>query len=213
LYVNILDSVTSTHKNLEADAQWRARLTQQEIATWRDEETFLTEVLAQFQKKRLYIVPVEEICQTLVDLITKPAIKKIYLSYPITAILKRDPKLLEAARKFAEDLRKKYVVFNPLAIKDLMGDEKDESGVMSQLRQNTVWRDFKLIDQSDMVVVYYPVEENSPGVNQEVMHGYTHDKDVYLFTPHRPSPFWDPQIAVTKRFDRFEELRDFLLSE
>ena len=212
-YVNVLDGVSSVHKNLEQDSQWKGRLRLDEIATWRDEETFLTEVLAQFQKKKFYLIPVEELSQTLTDLLLEPSIEKIYLSYPITAILKSNPKLLDEARNFAETLRRKYIVFNPLAIKDLMGDEKDDAGVLAQLRHGTVWRDFKLIDQSDMVVVYYPVQENSPGANREIFHGYTHNKDVYLYCPHKISPFWDPEIAVTKWFEKFEDLRDFLLSE
>jgi len=57
-------------------------------------------------------------------------------------------------------------------------------------------RDFKLIDQSDMIVSYIPELENglpglSSGVERELQHAFEHGKEVYvIWQPKRPpSPF------------------------
>lgn len=212
-YINIIDDIHVIRKRLESDPQWKGRLTPPELVTWRDEETFLTETLAQFQRKRFYLLARSEPISNIGNLIADPQMKKIYLSYPITAILDEKPELLREAEDFADELRKKYIVFNPLAIKDLLASPSPTDLATQSLRDSTVWRDFKLIDQSDMVVVYFPVKSNSPGVNQEIVYGYSHGKLVYLYYPHTLSPFWDPKISVTAQFDTFEALRDFLMKD
>jgi adenylate kinase len=213
VYVNIIDDIHLIKSRLEQDSQWKERLSAPEVITWRDEETFLTETFAEFQRKSFYLLARSEPPETLGNLIGEPAMKKIYLSYPITAIEKQKPELLQEAEQFADELRSKFVVFNPLSIKDLVAHGSADHKVTTELRENTVWRDFKLIAQSDMVVVYYPVEFNSPGVNQEIAYGFGHGKAVYLYYPHSLSPFWGKDVSVTARFDTFEGLRNYLLKE
>lgn len=211
VYVNLVDDITQVVGRLNSDTQWKERLTESEIITWRDEETFLTEMIAEVQNKRFYLLARAEPVETLVNLISEPKMKKIYLSYPITAILQQDPKLLEEVEAFGNELRTKYVVFNPLSIKDLVGNADKNSENLKSLRENTVWRDFKLINQSDMVVVYYPSEYNSPGVNQEINYGFSNGKKVHLFYPHALSPFWDERVSITHRYNTLEEMRKALL--
>jgi hypothetical protein len=57
-------------------------------------------------------------------------------------------------------------------------------------------RDFKLIDQSDMIVSYIPelpggIPGLSSGVERELQHAFEHGKEVYVvWRPQRnPSPF------------------------
>lgn len=215
LYVNFIDDIHIIHKNLSNDSQWANRLSLEEIIAWRDEEMFITETLAMFQKKHFYLIAASETIVTLGNMILNPDWKKIYLSFPITAIQQEQPELLDNASAIADELRKYYTVFNPLSIKDLKGLDNysaHKDNVQKQLKAATVWRDFKLISQSDIVAVYYPVEKNSPGVNQEIMYAFTHGKDVYIYYPKRfgLSPFWDPEIAVTKSFDSLDDFHSFL---
>ncbi|MFC1564416.1 hypothetical protein ACFL6G_05730 [candidate division KSB1 bacterium] len=214
MYVNFVDDAFRIYQNLEKDSQWSSRLSMEELAIWRDEEMFVTETLAMFQKKDFYLVAVEENLASLGNMLLYPERKKIYLSFPITAIQQEQPELLEEAAKVADKLREKFIVFNPLSVKDLTNPEVHGERVKKQLNAQTVWRDFKLIAQSDMVVVYYPVEKNSPGVNQEIMYAFTHGKDVYLYYPKKfgRSPFWDPELAVTKSFDNMKEFENYFES-
>ena len=212
IYVNLVDSVHNINVNLSKDSQWANRLSLEEIITWRDEEMFITETLAMFQKKRFYLIAVSETTESLSSLILHPGRNKLYLSFPITAIQQEKPELLDEAAAIADELRNYYLVFNPLSIKDLGELDNHRNTVQKQLKAATVWRDFKLISQSEIVAVYYPVEKNSPGVNQEIMYAFTHGKEVYLYYPKHfeLSPFWDPEIAVTKSFDVLSDFQSYL---
>lgn len=211
IYVNIVDNAVKIHAYLKDDSQWFERLTLEEIITWRDEEMFLTETLASFQKKEFFLIAAEEIISCLGNMLLYPERKKIYMSFPITAIQQEQPELLDEATSIANKLREKYIVFNPLSVKDLMDVEGLSKSTMKHLNAATVWRDFKLISQSNMIAVYYPVEKNSPGVNQEIMYAFTHGKEVYLYYPKKfgLSPFWDPELAVTESFESLDKFQQF----
>jgi adenylate kinase len=58
------------------------------------------------------------------------------------------------------------------------------------LGRATVIRDLRLIDQSDMNVVFYPTSQMSFGVLSEVIHAHTTGKKVYVIYPFKSiSPF------------------------
>ncbi len=59
-----------------------------------------------------------------------------------------------------------------------------------QLGRATVIRDLRLIDQSDMNVVFYPTSQMSFGVLSEMIHAHTTGKKVYIIYPYASiSPF------------------------
>ncbi len=61
-----------------------------------------------------------------------------------------------------------------------------------QLARATVVRDLRLIDQSDMNVVFYPTSQMSFGVLSEMIHAHTTGKKVYIVYPHKSmSPFME----------------------
>lgn len=216
IYVNFAADVLDIQENLSKDTQWANRLSLEEIVTWRDEEMFITETLAMFQKKRFYLIAIPEILTSLGAMIQYPDRKKLYISFPITAIQQDNPEMLDEAASIVGELQKYFIVFNPLSVKDLndISGENISRGIQKQLKAATVWRDFKLISQSDIVAVYYPVEKNSPGVNQEIMYAFTHGKDVYLYYPKHfgLSPFWDPQLTVTRSFDSVAAFQEYLIA-
>ncbi len=60
------------------------------------------------------------------------------------------------------------------------------------LGRATVWRDLRLIDQSDMNVVFYPTGQMSFGVLSEMLHAHATGKKVYIIYPFASmSPFLD----------------------
>ena len=215
-YVTIVDDYDAIRQRLDETEQWRGRLQLWEILVWRDEEAVITKILAQNFRKPYYLIAREEPPDILFNLMFKPARKKAYLSFPITAIEKEQPEKLEEVRQFLAELRKYLTVFNPLAMNELefarrLGEEQDEemtAEIMKVLDDQTVARDYQFIDQSDMVIVYYPVKEPSPGVLSELIYGFSHDKEVYMVFPYEISPFL--QFYCTEIFPTGEELIDHL---
>lgn len=79
-------------------------------------------------------------------------------------------------------------------------------------------RDFKLIDQSDMIVSYIPelpggLPGLSSGVERELHHAFEHGKEVYvIWKPQRsPSPFVTE--TATRIFRSIEEAMDFFRNQ
>jgi adenylate kinase len=215
LYVTIIDDYDVIQQRLEATDQWRGRLQLWEILVWRDEEVLITQILAQNFRKPHYVIARQEPPEILFDLMFRPERKKAYLSYPITAIEKDQPEQLDKVMDFLAELRKYLTVFNPLAMSELERtrklrgkEETITSEIVSILDDQTVARDYQFIDQSDMVIVYYPVKEPSPGVLSELIHGFSHDKEVYMVFPYEISPFL--QYYCTEIFKTGEELIDYL---
>lgn len=251
MYVTIVDNAHAVRARLER-SQWRGRLKLKDIIVWRDEEAFITEILAEYKRKPFYIVARREPPTLLLDLIRRverrrargerPALKA-YLSYPITHVL-GNPEHFKAKDEVKEALRRAgVVVFDPITVEDaaLVGwaedalcSEKSEvevevdgqritvsvqeiMDVRGDVIDQTVVRDYKLIDQSNVIVVFYPTTAVSPGVLNEIRYGFTHNKEVFAIFPHQTrSPFFE--YYTTRVFNSWEELidhlreRDFLVS-
>jgi adenylate kinase len=255
LYVTIIDNALSTKLRLDSREHWKGKLSLKEILMWRDEEVFLTRILARYQEKPHYIITVDQPVETLLNLIVKPEMNKSYLSYPITHMMKHG---FGKVKKFANRLRKKSVVFDPYSIRDreLIGalseskkkntlkghffdfETRRAMDVRLELKDDAVYyetdslkgtcdlkeikeaeqdiddqilqRDYALIDQSDMVVVYYPPEAPlSPGVISEMVYGFSNNKEVNaLWLPKEdPSPFFKGISKVhLKEKDLFSHL-------
>jgi len=211
MYITINDNITDIHSTLKEDDQWEARQFEyEELITWQNEEIFLTRFMADYDNRPFYLIAKREPVESIYRIFLKSGnIKKAYISYPITAIKKENPEILSQVNIAANELRKKIIAFNPLSITDL----DFEPGIfgseaVKHLRESTVERDYMLIDQSDMIIVFYPVQSNSPGVNSEILYGYSHNKEVYLYYPYPKSPFWDEGIAITKHFKSLDEFND-----
>ena len=215
-YVTIIDDYDAIRRRLDETEQWRGRLQLWEILVWRDEEALITKILAQNFRKPHYVIAREEPPEILFNLMFKPERKKAYLSYPITAIEEEQPEQLDKVRSFLAELRKDLTVFNPLAMTELERARKLRENncqemtaeLMRLLEDQTVARDYQFIDQSDIVIVYYPVREPSPGVLSELIHGFSHDKEVYMVFPYEISPFL--QFYCTEIFKTDVELIDHL---
>ncbi len=202
LYVTIIDGCVPVYARQQQHPEWRGHLSLAEIAIWRDFETSLTQMLAEYQEKPFYLLAREEPPEALYRLCQQPRARTVYLSYPITAILKEDPALIQAAQAVGDSLRAAgFVVFNPLAVEDIgeaLGSyevdvpvpEEQFAAARPYIESQIIGRDFQLIDQSDLVVVYYPTEKLSPGVLSEMMHARDRRIPVYLCGfPGAISPF------------------------
>lgn len=198
--INVIDDVRAVHKVNSRNPKWDATSLPdlERTQDWMIEEEFITEVLAEVQSKPMYLVARNHKISNLADLFFSSK-KRIYLSYPITAVRKENPGLLTQIQgDILNELESLFVVFNPLAIEDMPlveGIELPETldlvtpDAQSLIKSRTVERDFQFIDQSDAVVVYYMTDKVSAGVLAEIYYAHRNMKPVYLCFPHAISPF------------------------
>jgi adenylate kinase len=236
LYFNVMDTIYSIKGRLELLPGWRGRHNLLELLIWRDEEAALTRTFAQIQNRDFYLIFYNDPAELMYKIAFERK-AKAYLSYPISFATDEQ---IEGVFKFRDTLRKDIVVFDPLGIREMGwlsaaiamkkhgnkkitipfkvdGKEKNIQlsvneihGIRDYLVDQTVSRDFTLIDQSDFVVVdYFDPEINSPGVNNEMQYAHDNGKDVYIYWPdERMSPFLERNI--TKSFRTQENLLQFI---
>ncbi|MDP6458399.1 MAG: hypothetical protein QGF78_03625 [Candidatus Bathyarchaeota archaeon] len=80
---------------------------------------------------------------------------------------------------------------------------------IKNLRFQIIDTDYKLIENSAMVVVYHPRAAISAGVMCEMVYAKALGKMVYVYYPYEPSPFFE--WYATRIFSEEDELRDFLI--
>lgn len=166
-----------------------------------------------------------ETIETLQRLICHPEMRKVYPSFPMTHVVHL-PDVLAEIDAFRAELAKHFITFDPGDVDEkllldnaLAAAKEGRDFVEAQLAshgkierfQTSVkqvldiagdvdgqiyMRDFKLIDQSDMIVSLIPelptgMPGLSSGVERELQHAFEHGKEVYvIWKPKRnPSPF------------------------
>ncbi|MGD2200844.1 MAG: hypothetical protein PVJ38_04320 [Candidatus Bathyarchaeota archaeon] len=85
-----------------------------------------------------------------------------------------------------------------------------EAGIKN-LRFQIIDTDYKLIENSAIVVVYHPRASISAGVMCEMVYAKSLGKLVYVYYPYEPSPFFE--WYATRIFTDEDELREFLIKE
>ncbi|RLE88862.1 MAG: hypothetical protein DRJ49_04400 [Thermoprotei archaeon] len=230
IYVTIIDGVSQIKVRLEQHPQWAGKLSIREILIWQDEEVFVTKMLADYQRRPYFIVARAEPAELLYK-IMYTNVKRAYLSFPITHV-RGEEGYIEEVKKFRDELRKFLIVFDPMAINDMdllqmaeiaKNEGRDyvkvhhEDVVMEisiteileaaeEIKFHTVKRDYMLIDQSDIIVVYYPIAAMSPGVLSEMIYAHTNNKHVYVVFEETSglSPFFE--YYATKVFNNPDDL-------
>jgi adenylate kinase len=182
-FVNIIEDLSKIQQNL-SQTSWGHR-DLRSLLNWRCEEDVLTRVFSAFFGRLEYFLLVRgEPPLTLERMIWHPEMKKVYLSFPITNIV-NDIAALNEIAAFRDEIREFLVVFNPHASKDY--DEVYLHPRMKKISKDladvVVDRDYRLIDQSDAVVVYYPRLVASKGVDAEMIHAKRAGKPIYLYCP------------------------------
>ena len=221
-FINVVDDVKAVYAHNSTNPKWDASTLPDLAHTqdWMIEEEFITEVLAEVQSKPMYLVARDHKIPNLADLFFSDK-KKIYLSYPITAVQETQPELLARIQgQILTELEHLFVVFNPLTIEDMSlvsGKVVPETvdqvtpDAKALIKSRTVERDYQFIDQSDAVVVYYMTDKVSPGVLAEIYYAHRNMKTVYLCFPYSASPFLEgaatqiskspeEQFALLQRF-------------
>jgi adenylate kinase len=169
---------------------------------------------------------IQDTVETATRLITQPEMRKVYPSFPMSHVVDMPDVLAEIDHFRAElakhfitfdpgDVDEKLLLDRALAAaregKDWIETEAHSFGragrnlrvsvrevldIAGDIDGQIYMRDFKLIDQSDMIVSLVPELPNgtpglSSGVERELQHAWEHTKEVYVVWKPRkaPSPF------------------------
>jgi hypothetical protein len=185
----LVDNVEAIHHRLHAEH--RVDATYKDLMVWREEEILATELLAIAVgcRQRWFVLPrgrVRPTLQTCFRLVCQPAIRKAYLSVPMSHVTEM-PDVLEEINAFRAALAEKLTVFDPGDVdeKQLLdaalaatkegqdfveasywSDEGREINLLAPVKQvlevasgidgQIYARDFQLIDQADMIVSLVP---------------------------------------------------------
>lgn len=249
LYVVLVDDIDRVHARLLRDGH--ADHTLKDLMVWREEEMLTTELLGQIVRGHgcFYIQSRgrdDTTAAALVRLMFARHIKKAYLSFPMSHVvgnaaagreidefraeMKRlftcfDPGDLEEKPLSGLALRAaseghKFVTLSPLGRK-LDVETSEILGILADIDGQIYVRDFKLIDQSDLIISLIPTVEDSggaarpaisSGVERELQHAHESAKDVFVIwtCPAEPSPF--VSATATKVFRSVAEAVRFFLA-
>ena len=224
LYITLVDNVDAVHERLEREHELRHTL--KDILVWREEEIVVTEAMAEAVAGygRVFVMSRSNpriAAQSLYRLMFEPDRKRVYPSYPMTHVFDQ-PKILAETERFRDVLADHFITFEPADMdeKRLLSEageatKRGEDHVVLEVHGRDVTlsvteitriardidaqiyaRDFKLIDQSDMIVSYIPKLPSSKpalssGVERELQHAFEATKEVYvIWRPDcEPSPF------------------------
>jgi len=242
LYVTLVDNVDAVHERLEREHEVKHTL--KDILVWREEEIVVTEAMAEAigGYGRTFVMSRSNqriTAQSLYRLMFEPGRKRAYPSYPMTHVLD-EPLILEELDRFRDSLAEHFITFDPADMdeKRLLSDagEATKNGkdaveltvngralslsvteitrIARDIDAQIYARDFKLIDQSDMIVSYIPMLPGgkpalSSGVERELQHAFESTKEVFvIWRPEcEPSPFvTETATAVFKTAEEFFEV-------
>ena len=235
----LVDNIEMVHHRLHAEHDVDATL--KDCMVWREEEILATELMAQAIGGRaaFYILSrgrYQDTTETCWRLLTRPDLPKVYPSFPMSHVVDM-PDVMAEINEFRATLAEHFITFDPGDVDEkLLLDraiaaatdgrdwvEADNHGeplrvsvreildIAGDIDGQIYMRDFKLIDQSDMICSYIPelpggLPGLSSGVERELQHAFEHTKAVYVvWKPARsPSPFVTE--TATKIFPTVEDL-------
>jgi len=242
VYITLLDNAESVHQRLLKDHDIDHTL--KDIMVWREEEVLATEILANIIKGYGHYYMVSRgrnvpTVQTIFRLMFEPQRKKVYLSFPMSHVMDL-PQTLEEIESFKSTINEHFTTFDPadvdefvLHMKAVKAMEEGKSTIEVQAADGVIQlkttdvaqisgdimgqiyaRDFKMIDQSDMIVSLVPELPSgkpglSSGVERELHHAFEGGKEVYVVwtCKNTPSPFITE--TATRVFKNTEEAITF----
>ena len=212
LFITVIDVINDIYDTLEANPLWGGMNNRLQIGIWQEEEAFITKLMAEIIKKPFYLIARRQPPNTLYKLIFEHDVsERVYLSYPMTHI--KDSEKKKEIEDLTNELRDLgFIVFDP----GTMELEKIHEEIPEDIRvfdfYQTVYRDFQLIDQGTMVVVFYPEIVHSSGVVNEQAYGFRNNKYVFaIFPAENYSPF--TSFFADKTFISVETLIKYLKEE
>ena len=223
-YVCLVDNIDAVHCRLLKDGHTEHGL--KDLIVWREEEVLITELLSQIVRGhgRFFIQARGadgSTIETMYKLLFKPHLRKAYLSFPMSHVM-NCPEILTDIEIFRRRMKEYFTCFDPGDVEEkylcqlalsaleqgqrtvsvksqgklLALDAQELVGIIGDIDGQIYARDFKLIDQSDMIISYIPeLPSGSPGlssgVERELQHAHEAAKEVFVIWQPKanPSPF------------------------
>ncbi|MEZ4671473.1 MAG: hypothetical protein R3E39_26515 [Anaerolineae bacterium] len=242
MYITLIDNVDTIKHEMVQD-QDTPFISLKDIMVWREEEIRIAQLLAKSQelihKKAIphYVIAVEHKPEVIYDLIFEQAKKKVYPSFPITAI-RDQPELQKKTREFRDFLGEHFVVFDAETISEkrlhykLLDTlkqtypteyiELDKAGrqqrisiyeildIIHDIDGQIIARDFSLIDQADMVIALIlanPSGGRVPSSGTDQEVAYAHQNGKEVYVVEMADPGPFFKNLVTKSFPTFDSLK------
>jgi len=237
-YITLLDNAESVHQRLLREHDLDHTL--KDIMVWREEELLATEIIANVSSGYGHFFMVsrgrnERTIQSTYGLLFEPDRKRVYLSFPMSHVMDL-PETMAEIDRFKSAIAEHFVCFDPadvdefllhtLALKAMENGSTtlqveaaegpitlktaDVAQISGDILGQIYARDFKMIDQSDMIISLIPELPGgkpglSSGVERELHHAFEGGKEVYVIWPGSavPSPFITE--TATRIFRRTEE--------
>lgn len=242
LYLTLVDNVQAVHQRMLRDHELDHTL--KDIIVWREEEMLATEILAKILRGYGHFFMLSRgqhdlTIQTLYRLMFEPHRRKAYLSFPMSHVGDQ-PQVLALIEQFKTAMHEQFICFDPSDIDEyslhaqavaalsegqpsitidtpqgeLTLKTTDVAAVSGDILGQTYARDFKMIDQSDLIVSLIPQMQDgrpalSSGVERELQHAYESGKETYIIWigSAAPSPFITE--TATKVFASLKEAQQY----
>jgi len=224
VFITLLDNAESVHQRLVKDHDIDHSL--KDIMVWREEELLATEIIANIMRGYGHFYMISRgrnvpTVQTIYRLMFEREKKKVYLSFPMSHVMDL-PQTLAEIDRFKAAINDHFITFDPAdvdefvlhttAVKAMQEGRTtievqsaegpitlktaDVAQISGDIMGQIYARDFKMIDQSDMIISLVPELPSgkpalSSGVERELHHAYEGGKEVYVIWTCRgmPSPF------------------------
>ncbi len=245
-FICLIDSVAALHGRLLSEHA--SVHTLKDLIVWREEEIISTEMLCKGinEKTPFYCLArggTEETVETFYRLLFEPKIKRVYISYPMTAVVDFEDVKKEIA-VFRQTMKQHFTCFDPGDLeesflprqalqaaeegRDFLEASAGDSLIrldLDQIRQierdiysQTYARDFLLIDQAEMIISFIPTLPDgraaiSSGVERELQHAHEAAKEVYVIWPAKQTPSVFVTQTATKVFSGIEKALEFFANK
>jgi adenylate kinase len=242
VYVCLIDGVTALHARLEAEHSVEHTL--KDLVVWREEEIIGTEMLCRGINDKIPFYCLargieSDTVETFYKLIFEKNSKKVYLSFPMTAVSDMED-VKKEINSFRKSMKQYFTCFDPgdleeshlpqLAKKaqlagldyvkaEAFGEEihldlNEVRQIERDINSQTYARDFLLIDQADMIISFIPSFPDgraaiSSGVERELQHAHEAAKDVYVIWTANQAPSVFVTQTATKVFKKTDDVIEF----
>lgn len=242
MYICLIDSVTALHARLQAEHSVEHTL--KDLIVWREEEIICTEMLCKGINDKIPFYCLSrgsdnETTEMLYRLIFEKETRRVYLSFPMTAVSDMED-VKKEINKFRKTMKQYFTCFDPGDLEEshlpqkakeaqAAGLEYIEADAMGQevrldphevcqierdINSQTYARDFLLIDQAEMIISFIPSYADgraaiSSGVERELQHAHEAAKDVYVIWTAKQTPSVFVTQTATKVFKKTGDIIEF----
>lgn len=242
MYICLIDGVVAMHLRLLEMHALEHSL--KDLIVWREEEIISTEMLCKGIDDKIPFYCLarggrQETTETFCRLLFQRHLKRVYLSFPMTAV-SRIAAVTKEIEEFRSLMKRLFICFDPGDLEEahlpVLARQAREQGldfievaalnqpvrlsveevlqIERDVNSQIYARDFLLIDQADMIVSFVPALPDgraaiSSGVERELQHAHEAAKEVYVIWTARQAPSVFVTQTASKMFSSVAEAVEF----